>query len=234
MIISHKYKFIFIKTKKVAGTSLEIALSKYCTNSDIITRHIDEDICKELGFTTTASKSNQKKSLKEMAFKDVLASFFYSRLRNKYFHHMSASDISNCVGEKIWKQYFKFTIVRNPFDRLVSQYYWKNRKNINPVAFDVFLSEHSHLIRENWNLYTENNQILVDDFIKYENLEEDINRISKKVGLPENVFNVMKKINEKRNIRPNSSSYQDIIGKESKELILNLDREEINIFGYKF
>ena len=37
MILSHKHKFIFIKTKKTASTSLEIVLSKLCGKDDIIT-----------------------------------------------------------------------------------------------------------------------------------------------------------------------------------------------------
>ena len=37
MIISHKYKFIFIKTRKTAGTSMEIYLSQYCDDNDIVT-----------------------------------------------------------------------------------------------------------------------------------------------------------------------------------------------------
>jgi hypothetical protein len=37
MIVSHKYKFIFLKTKKTAGTSIEISLSRYCDEDDIIT-----------------------------------------------------------------------------------------------------------------------------------------------------------------------------------------------------
>ena len=37
MIISHKRKFIYIKTQKTAGTSTEIVLEKYCGHNDIIT-----------------------------------------------------------------------------------------------------------------------------------------------------------------------------------------------------
>ena len=53
MIISHKYKFIFIKLRKTAGTSLEIALSQYCNKDDIITpiSKDDENYRKSRGFS---------------------------------------------------------------------------------------------------------------------------------------------------------------------------------------
>ena len=37
MIISHKNKFIFLKPRKVAGTSFEIALSNFTCKTDIVT-----------------------------------------------------------------------------------------------------------------------------------------------------------------------------------------------------
>jgi hypothetical protein len=37
MIVSHEHKFIYLKTKKTAGTSIELALSRLCGPDDIIT-----------------------------------------------------------------------------------------------------------------------------------------------------------------------------------------------------
>ena len=43
MIASHQHRFIFLKTRKTAGTSVEIALSKVCGPDDIITEISPED-----------------------------------------------------------------------------------------------------------------------------------------------------------------------------------------------
>ena len=43
MIICHKHKFIFVKTRKTAGSSVEIFLSKYCGPSCVITPLSKED-----------------------------------------------------------------------------------------------------------------------------------------------------------------------------------------------
>ncbi len=43
MIVSHQHRFVFLKTRKTAGTSVEIALSKICGPDDIISRISPED-----------------------------------------------------------------------------------------------------------------------------------------------------------------------------------------------
>ncbi|UOQ84351.1 hypothetical protein [Gracilibacillus salinarum] len=89
MIISHKHKFIFIKTRKTAGTSIEISLSRYCGDQDIITpiSPKDEKIRKKLG------KQPQH--------------------YHKLYNHMRAQQIKKFVGEEIWKDYYTFC-----FDRI--------------------------------------------------------------------------------------------------------------------
>ena len=37
MIISHRHRFIYVKARKVAGTSVEVALAKHCGDADIVT-----------------------------------------------------------------------------------------------------------------------------------------------------------------------------------------------------
>ena len=53
MIVSHRHKFVFMKTRKTAGTSIEIALSEHCGPSDIVSPNdpADEELRSKLGFT---------------------------------------------------------------------------------------------------------------------------------------------------------------------------------------
>ena len=63
--------------------------------------------------------------------------------RDEQQKHLSASSIRKIIGEDLWSRSFKFSIVRNPFDRAVSMYcapWYKNiRKGINFETFESFL-----------------------------------------------------------------------------------------------
>ena len=50
MIVSHRHRYIFVRTRKTAGTSVEIALSKFCGPDDVITRDADDALRRELGY----------------------------------------------------------------------------------------------------------------------------------------------------------------------------------------
>ena len=111
MIISHKYKFIFLKTRKTAGTWIEISLYRFCGDNDIITPISleDEAIRKILG----------KKPQNYLDF-DAQRNEY-----KKYFNHITAKKIKSLIEPYIWDSYYKFCFERNPFDRVISGYYFK-------------------------------------------------------------------------------------------------------------
>ena len=100
MIISHKYKFIFLKTKKTAGTSIEISLSRFCGDDDIIIpiNLQDEAIRKLLG----------KKPQNYLDF-DAQGNVY-----QKYFPHITSQEVISFVLKEILLiELYLFTILVN-------------------------------------------------------------------------------------------------------------------------
>ena len=115
MIISHKHKFIFIKTNKTAGTSIEIALSKICGSRDVITPISPEDeaLRKKLGYRGPQNC---------LGLNGI-----------EFVNHLTAARIKEGVEQKIWNEYYKFCFQRNPWDRIISLYYWRNKRDLPPT-----------------------------------------------------------------------------------------------------
>jgi len=99
MIINNTFKFIFVHVPKSAGTTVTKLLSEYSAYCDI-----------EVGGT---------------AMGEAVQPFF----RNRYglSKHSTATEIRTVVGEAIWKRYFTFAFVRNPYARAHSSYRFLRR-----------------------------------------------------------------------------------------------------------
>ena len=101
MIISHRYQFIFIKTSKTAGTSLEIALSQFCGNADIITPLAapDEALRKKLGYRCA---QHYWAPISDYTREDWKNRFLHGQQKKRYFNHISAQEVKGFIGDKIW------------------------------------------------------------------------------------------------------------------------------------
>lgn len=229
MIISHKYKFIFLKTNKTAGTSIEIALSKFCGGDDIITtlRPEEEEMRKNLGY---CGPQNYLIPKSRYRFKDWRQFLFKGR-KQEFRNHNSAEKIIRYLGEDIWNSYFKFCVVRNPWDRMISLYYWCNKKEPRP-GISEFLETDKSLRFQNFeiNIYTINGKIAVDKICCYENLEEELEKVRIRCGLPEKIALP----NAKGSTRKDHRDYREILNKEQAEKIRQLSMDELDLLGYEF
>lgn len=208
MIVSHEHKFIFVKTQKTAGTTIEIGLSKFCGERDVVTKISprDEKTRKDLGFTGPQNYSE-----------------------HKFVNHTPSITIREKLGEDIWRDYFTFTFERNPFDRVISQFYWvQKKKKILPDINEHICNSMKPSKLSNWSLYTDSSGVAVDFVGRYENLIEDLRCIKKKTGLQEELTLV----SAKGHIRKDRRHYSKVLNAQSRACIEKACAREIEEFGY--
>jgi hypothetical protein len=248
MIISHKHKFIFIKTRKTAGTSLEIALSRYLGPTDIVTPITPEDERERLsmGFV---SAQNYKYPSHELGLRAVGATMRRlgaqlsgtpappgGRWPMRFYNHISAQLVRERIGEDTWSRYYKFSIERNPWDTAVSLYFWRNRDREEPdhrAGFKRYVLAGAHQPESNYDLYSIDGRPVLDFVVRYESLERDLAEVSTNIGLPQNIHEVMKSIRAKGRYRRNTN-YRDMYDDESRDLIAAQCAREIELFNYTF
>jgi sulfotransferase famil protein len=230
MIISHKYKYIFIHVNKTAGTSIEIALSKFCGPDDIITPHSPEDEIKRKEFGGIGPQ-NYKKTMQQFTIREI-KDFLLGRGWPELFRkHISAKKIKSIVSKEIWETYFKFCVERNPWDRVVSAYFWKTKDIENPPSFsELIRSERFNLKKRGYENYTLDGNIVVDRILKFENLQTELNDVAQKLGIGK----TLPLPHTKHYTRPAGLNYRDCYNDEDTQYIANLFADEIEYFGYTF
>lgn len=231
MIISHKHQYIFLKTTKTAGSSIEISLSRFCGPDDIITplTKKDENTRKELGIYPR--NHTRPLSLTEYTYDD----FFNLVLKRKkpkakkiFWNHINAKEIRKIVGKKVWNNYFKFCFVRNPWDRAISRYYWNQEKTGKSEKIKESLTKNDP--NSNFPIYTIDGEIAVDYVGKYETLMDDLEFICNKLNIPFDGWLPKAKGNARKDRR----HYSEILTPAQANLIKEKCAKEISWFDYDF
>jgi hypothetical protein len=228
MIVSHRYKFIFLKTSKTAGTSIEIALSQYCGETDIITPITpkDEEVRQELGYRGPQNYTIPLTRYRLRHWKHLLT----RGTRARYYNHMPAAELRRLVGPKVWTEYFKFSFERNPWDKAISSYFWKTRGlEPRPSLLD-FLRSVTPDSLSSFRIYSIDGEVAVDLVGRYEQLDAELQHIATRLGLP----GAIALPRAKGSFRQDRRHYRDIIGEEERSIIERICGREIKHFGYSF
>lgn len=230
MIISHDYNYIFIKTNKTAGTSIEIALSMFCGPIDIITPLLpkDEEFRRALGYR---GAQNYLSPFSDYTFRDWIQWFLKGKRKKRFYNHISAKEIRRYIDQRIWESYYKFCFVRNPWDRFLSFYWWRCRSEPMPTITEFLASDIPLVLkRRGYDLYTINGQVVVDRICRYENFDEEIEAVCRRLGIPEKIELPRTKSGYRKDKRP----YRDILTEEEQAAITDLFNDEINLLGHEF
>lgn len=157
--------------------------------------------------------------------------------------HKTAQEKIKEMGQARWQKKFTFTIVRNPWDRVVSHYFFRKKTNqtnlrTNPVEFNdwvklVYLDKNPFYYDKpkmfmpqfDW-IADESGKILVDYIGRFENLESDFKKICHQLDrnchLPHE-----KKSSGRRN-------YREYYSGDSSDIVSSIFKKDVEHFGYKF
>lgn len=230
MIISHRHRFIFIKTEKTAGTSIEIALSKFCGPTDVITpiSPVDEAMRRERGYR---GPQHHLAPLWEYNWRDLKA-LTKGRRKLRFYNHAPACHIRSRVSDRVWRDYFKFCFERNPWDRVISAYYWKSAsKEVRPSLSDFVESQKALSLKQRGiGAYTIDGKVAVDRICRFENVTEDLEEVRSLLKLPEPLDLPFAKSSSRQDKR----SYREILNDADRDKISKLFAEEIALMGYAF
>ncbi len=233
-MLCHKYNCIYIHIPKVAGKSIH---------------HV---FARQLGL------HSKKGSVLLLGINDNPA------LGPPALSHLKASEYVRFgyLSQEKFDSYFKFSFVRNPWDRIVSEY--KHRGYPRKTDFKTYLL--NHLPKPSWTdryihtvpqydfLFDDSGKLLVDYLGKFERLQKDFDEVCHKIGISRvtlphlnissHAFKLPWTLKGAARILINIVSikrrknifnhYTEYYDDESRELVAYLYQKDIETFGYEF
>lgn len=172
MLVSFDHGLIYLKSRKTAGTSVEMALQVAC------------------GITPAPASEETPAIRNARGIVGRRLSKGDSELDRLWFNHMPATLIRQQLGDDIWERSLRVANIRNPFARMVSAFYWRCRVDgLAPPAdlqslrerFTAFALGYRHA--GDRDIYYDEGRLAPQAFLRHERLAEDLAALGARLGL---------------------------------------------------
>jgi hypothetical protein len=228
VLISHSHEFVFLKTKKTASTSVE----EYFEN--LLIGEPDGGFSENSAERIMRDAYVSSRGSGKVGAKDFLPG------------HASSGKILRSIGDERFHSYTKVSCVRNPWDQVVSFFWW--RMSLNPYLHRIVENLPMGLVRLVFTFWfyrarekietlsftkrLSSGEVLPKiEIIRYENLQEDLARVTRELGLSLQEFSIpTRKSTQRGRLEP----YQEYYLRPVREAIRESRSDDLANFGYSW
>lgn len=207
MIVSRLHRYLFVAMPKTGTHSVRQALREHLGPEDI----------EQVGLF-------------------VNKRFPFDEIAQLQHGHLSVRQVRPYLGDAVCDAYFKFTFVRNPFDRFVSYCAFMTRQQgafdrdpqgtMRHILFELRPMDHVHF-QPQYTLLTNEAGALEMDFIgRVERMQDDYDAICARIGIPSRPLD---RVNSSRR-----GDYRQYYDRALREGVAALYRGDLERFGYTF
>ena len=156
--------------------------------------------------------------------------------------HLTCRELIDKMTLSEWNKTKSIVVIRNPWDRVVSLYHYRVKTNQNNLKeMDISFKDWCNEVYVNRNhfyydkpkmfqpqicwIVDYDEVVNVDYILRFESLEKDFQNLAKEMGLEVK----LKHLNS-----TNRDHYRRYYDEETKELISNWYKNDVNVFGYSF
>lgn len=221
MLVSHRHRFIYLKTRKTAGTSVEILLEQHCHGPEPYPGpvHYRPALVTQDGIIGARWRHRPGES-------------------NPWPAHIAAAALRNRLGAETWAAYRKFCVVRNPYDQAVSAFWHKCRGELSAgdLPFDGIRARFAAWLRErpaildNAALILIEGRFALDEVLRYERLEAELADLARRLGLPDTGQRLG---SYKAGYRRRAEPWQAYYNRATSRIVERLKAVEFDLFGYE-
>ena len=210
MLISHSHRFIFVHISKTAGTSLRRALDPYCHQPP---------------------RTGLRKLLSHLPVQE-------NPVRVAFRPHTTARWARMKITPQVFDSYTAFTVVRNPFDRAVSNYHFlvqrpehNSHRHVAKMNFDEYLA---FLKQRRWGndptqifrLTDERGRLLCEPILRFESLDADFVVLCRRLGL------ICETTLAHRNPSKHRPYHEYYEKRATRDALIDLFAADFDAFGY--
>jgi len=202
MIFSSKHKFIFIKGRKVAGTSIEMALSPLCGPQDIITPISPVDELKRLSLGGQPQNYSRKSSVEAEYLGLVRAGKVDAAVKTRvhsdkvypFYNHMPLTAVETLLNPPS-REYTLVYAVRSPYEKVASlanMYLSFNKYSGKPMensiedireSIRLIFESGQYILAKNYALYQSDKPYKARIILRHEHLASDFQNVLPKLGI---------------------------------------------------